>query len=154
MKRRRVRPVRRAGFTLLEVLLVLAILGVIAAIVVPRLLGQQQEANKDTARASIEGYEDALQFYAVNHNGNFPQGADSETVATMLMSPTDENGKTQQPLLEERPLDPWGNLLNYDNETPQETGTPRIWSNGPNGENEEGSGDDINNWTTEEEEQV
>jgi general secretion pathway protein G len=135
-------------------LLVLAILGVIAAIVVPRLLGQQQEANKDTAKASIEGYEDALQFYAVNHNGNFPEGADSEGVATMLMSTTDEKGKTQQPLLDDLPRDPWDNLLNYDNETPQENGTPRIWSNGPNGENEDGSGDDINNWTTVEDEEV
>lgn len=154
MQCQRARQSRRSGFTLLEVLLVLAILGVIAAIVVPRLIGQQQEANIDTARASIEGYEDALQLYAVGHNGNFPEGADAEGVANMLMSTTDEKGKRQQPLLEERPLDPWGNLLNYDNETPQESGTPRIWSNGPNGENEDGSGDDINNWTTPEEEEV
>lgn len=49
----------RRGFTLMEVLLVLAILGVIAAMVVPQLLGRQQKANEDAARMSIHGLEQA-----------------------------------------------------------------------------------------------
>ena len=52
----------RRGFTLLEVLIVLAILGVIAAMVVPRLLGQQRVANEKATRISIEGIESALEL--------------------------------------------------------------------------------------------
>lgn len=150
MRRQSARRVRRGGFTLLEVLLVLAILGVIAAIVVPRLLGQQQEANKDAARASIEGFEKALEFYALHHNARFPKG-DISVALQELMSPTDSDGKQQEILLTEEPRDPWGNLLNYEYETTKTVdGSPAIWSNGPDGENDEGGNDDITNWVVEE----
>jgi general secretion pathway protein G len=150
MQRQSARRSRRGGFTLLEVLLVLAILGVIAAIVVPRLLGQQVEANKDAARASIQGLEKALEFYALRHNAKFPEG-DINVALQELMSPTDADGKQQEILLTEEPRDPWEQLLNYEYPTTKTMdGSPAIWSNGPNGTNDEGSDDDITNWLVEE----
>ncbi|MFM7833395.1 MAG: prepilin-type N-terminal cleavage/methylation domain-containing protein, partial [Planctomycetaceae bacterium] len=50
----------RNGFTLMEVLLVLGILGIIMAMVVPRILGRQKGAYEDVARASLSGLADAL----------------------------------------------------------------------------------------------
>ena len=96
------RQARRGGFTLLEVLLVLAILGVIAAIVVPSLLGRQQEAMVRTTKSSIAGLETALQAYAIDHNGRPPQGSAQE-VNQMLMAPEPIDGRQVDPLKEELP---------------------------------------------------
>jgi general secretion pathway protein G len=144
MQRRSARRSRRGGFTLLEVLLVLAILGVIAAIVVPRLLGQQKTANIKAARVSIQGLESALELYAVNHNATYPEG-DINVAMQELMSATDAQGNKQNVLLTEQPLDPWGRLLNYEYPTEKTAdGRPAIWSDGELVDDES---DDINNWS-------
>jgi general secretion pathway protein G len=148
MRRQSARRVRRGGFTLLEVLLVLAILGVIAAIVVPRLLGQQREANVDAAKASIQGFDKALELYALRHNGQYPTGTNKDVFA-LLMSNVDEDGTTQEVLLDEIPLDPWGQELQYSLESPHNLdGRPDVWSLGPDGA--DGTADDITNWPVEE----
>jgi general secretion pathway protein G len=148
MQRYSARRVRRGGFTLLEVLLVLAILGVIAAIVVPRLLGQQREANKDAAKASIQGFEKALELYALRHNGEYPEG-DTAAVVQMLMSNTDTDGTTQEVLLDEVPMDPWNQPIQYSLENPHNLdGRPDVWSIGP--DKKDGTEDDITNWPVEE----
>ncbi len=139
-------PARRGGFTLLEVLLVLAILGVIAAMVVPQLLGRQQKAMVDTTRSSISGLEQALKIYAVDHDGEFPQG--NQSALPTLLQPLDKNGQPMPPYLEKAPTDAWGQLLYYEwpNTRAPQAGKPAIWSSGPNKQSEDGSGDDVNNW--------
>lgn len=137
----------RAGFTLLELLIVLAILGVIAAMVVPNLLGSQKKANIKATQTSIHGLEQALKLYAVDHAGTYPTGG--REVIEQLMSKTDEQGKTVDPLLQEIPLDAWGQPLNYEYPSSKLTADkPAIWSSGPNRQDEQGSGDDVNNWGT------
>jgi general secretion pathway protein G len=145
MKKQRSRR-RSRGFTLLEVLLVVAILGVIAAMVVPQLLGRQQKAMIDTTRASITGLEQALKLYAIDHDGEFPTG--SQDALNNLMQPVDRYGQPMQPYLEKLPVDAWGELLLYEypNTKSQQSTVPAIWSAGPNKQNENGAGDDINNW--------
>ena len=138
---------RRAAFTLLEVLLVLAILGVIAAMVVPQLLGRQQKAMVDTTRASIANLENAVKMYAIDHDGEYPQG--NQSALSVLMEPVDNRtGQPMQPYLEKLPTDAWGQMLFYEypNSKAQRSTKPAIWSAGPNRQNEDGSGDDINNW--------
>lgn len=143
------RQPRRRGFTLTEVLLVLAILGVIAAMVVPNLIGQQQTALVRTTKASIKGLEDAMKQYAVGNDGEFPQG-DRDTVFATLMNPgQDSDGRTVAPYLEKIPKDAWEQPLYYEFPTSKiANGTrPAIWSSGKNRQNEDGGGDDVNNWT-------
>ncbi|WP_237226006.1 type II secretion system major pseudopilin GspG [Rubinisphaera sp. JC750] len=136
----------RLGFTLLEVLLVLAILGVIAAMVVPQLLGRQQKAMVDTTRTSITNLEQALKMYAIDHDGQYPEG--SQEALNTLMQPTDRNGQAMAPYLESLPKDAWGEMLFYEwpNSKTSNGIKPAIWSAGPNKRNENGSGDDVNNW--------
>ena len=128
---------------MLEVLIVLAIIGVIAAMVVPRLLGQQKKALVQTAQASIHGLESALQFYAVDNNGDFPA-----MVEMLLHPPVSRDGKPGQAYLEKIPLDPWGQPFNYEYPNMKaKVDKPAIWSNGPDRKNDNGGGDDVTNWT-------
>ena len=138
----------RTGFTLLEVLLVLAILGVIGAMVVPQLLGQQKKAMVQTTQASIKNFEDAVELYAVGNDGEYPQGTE-ETVIELLMSPVDPvTGQSIQPILDEIPMDAWKNPLKYEyppSGNHSVVGSkPAIWSIGP--DKQDGSDDDVTNW--------
>lgn len=139
---------RRRGFTLVEVLLVLAILGVIAAMVIPNLIGAQGQANTQAAKNSIAGFENALKLYAVANGGSFPEGAREEVIGLMMNPGQDANGKPVPAYLEKQPKDPWGQALYYEwpnSKVPNAT-KPAIWSSGLNKQNEDGTGDDINNW--------
>lgn len=125
---------RRGGFTLTEVLLVLAILGVIAAMVVPNLMARQVEALKRQSRVNIATFENIAKQYAVDHDGDWP------TDINAMMNP----GNGVAPYLEKIPKDGWNQPLNY--EAQQGADKPKIWSNGQNKTNDSGGGDDLNNW--------
>lgn len=143
-----VRNNRRRGFTLTEVLLVLAIIGVIAAMVVPNLIGSQKKANIDATKINIKNFEGVIDNYAIANGGEYPQGS-REDVINMLMSPgQDADGRPIPQYLTATPRDAWDQPLYYDAGKPTPAGKPGIWSSGPNKVNDEGSGDDINNWTT------
>lgn len=138
IRRQRRNETKRAGFTLLEVLIVLAIIGVIAAMAVPRLLGQQQSANIKVTKTAITNLEQSAKLYAVDNLGEPP-----ESIEVMLQKREDGTA----PLLDKMPIDAWNEPLNYEYpNTRAETDGPAIWSNGKNRKNDNGSGDDINNW--------
>ena len=138
------RSTRRQGFTLTEVLLVLAILGVIAAMVVPNLMSQQQEALKRQTKVNITNFERIAQSYAVDHEGEWPQN-----INAMMNPGQDSDGKTRAPYMESTPKDGWNQPLYYEypNSKASTIDKPAIWSSGKNKQNEDGGGDDINNWS-------
>lgn len=144
------RRIARSGFTLIEVLLVLAILGVIAAMVVPNLLGKQEQANIKATSISIKGFEEAVKLYAVDHDGLFPDG-NGDTVIQLLMTPeqTADSATPRAPYLESTPLDAWKQPLRYEypasGNRQSTTGKPAIWSAGP--DRQDDTADDINNWS-------
>lgn len=130
----------RLGFTLLELLIVLAIIGVIAAMVVPRFFGTLDESKIKATRTSINGLEQTIDLYRVDRG--MP-----ESIA-MLMQTTDDTGKEIEPLLDKVPRDAWNEALNYEYpNTKAKSSRPAIWSNGPDRKNDNGGNDDINNWS-------
>ena len=92
---------RRSGFTLMEVLLVLAIIGVIMTMVVPKVLGRQQHANADATKVSIGGLTQALKLYSLDHSGQFPVSA--EGLNSLLKAPGARDPRWRGPYLEKSP---------------------------------------------------
>jgi len=143
----------RAGFTLLELLIVLAIILVIAAMVVPNLIGQQQGAMEKTTKATIETIKkNPVGSWAAEHDGTYFKGNGNEAWQAMI-NPGTYKGRKLRPLIEEPPLDAWGQVLQYEwtgdgHSKKQGALTPAIWSIGANGQDEGGSGDDLNSWTS------
>jgi general secretion pathway protein G len=138
-------PARARGFTLMEVLLVLAILGVIIALVVPNLLGRQQEANNKAARVQIQGVESACELYALDHSGAFPETLDA------LLSRQGDDNNWKGPYLKSSnkiPNDPWGNPIQYayPGQNQGADNRPDIWSMGL--DKQSNTADDITNWET------
>ena len=74
VKTRTARRPARSGFTLMEILIVLAILAVIIGLVLPNLIGSQRQANIKAAKLAVKSVETALETYAVDHDGEFPSG--------------------------------------------------------------------------------
>jgi len=130
------------GFSLLEVMVVLVIIGIIASMVVPNLMGSQDTAREQKAVIDIGSLETALGMYR-SQNYNYPtteQGLEAlvtETDIEPLPKRFPEGG-----YIKRLPQDPWGN--DYQLLNPGERGKIDIFSMGPDGE--AGTDDDIGNW--------
>ena len=137
----------KSGFTLVELMVVLAILVLLVALVGPRLLGSQEKADIKAAVQQIDSLETALKLYHVD-NRNYP--STEEGLQALLSKPSDENRAKSWdgPYLDEDtvPADPWGNAYTY--QYPPAHGSrdiPNIASKGKDGQ--ENTEDDIKNWS-------
>ncbi|MBU2971239.1 type II secretion system major pseudopilin GspG [Pseudoalteromonas sp. C2R02] len=136
---------KQSGFSLLEVMVVLVIIGMIMAIVAPNIMGQQEEAAVDKAHLDIQQLEDAMAMYKLR-NKVYPsteQGLEAlvtETDVEPLPRRFPEGG-----FIDKLPEDPWGNP--YQLVSPGEIGKIDLFSMGPDGE--VGTEDDIGNWDEE-----
>lgn len=130
------------GFTLLEVMIVLVIIGIIASMVVPNLMGSQDTAREQKAVIDIGSLETALGMYR-SQNYNYPT---TEQGLEALVSQTDIEPLPRRfpegGYIKRLPKDPWGN--DYQLLNPGENGKMDIFSMGPDGV--QGTDDDIGNW--------
>lgn len=138
----------RAGFTLLELLLVVGILVMLAAFALPTFMGTQKQAQADAAASQIDLFEKQLLLYQ-SQNNVFP--TTEQGLRALLEKPEDEPvpAKWAGPYLSDENLaDPWGS--EYQFAFPGEHNgdkKPDIWSFGP--DREDGTDDDIGNWKKE-----
>ena len=140
----------RRGFTLIEIMVVMVILGILAGLIIPRIMGRPEEARRTKARIQIESIETALKLYKLD-NGSYPtteQGlqalVEPPSVGT-LASAWREGGYLEKGRV---PKDPWDNEYIY--LCPGIHGDFDLVSYGADGETGgEGKDMDINNWELE-----
>jgi general secretion pathway protein G len=138
------------GFTLIELMVVMVILGVLAGLIVPRIMGRPEEARRMKAKIQIHSLETALQLYKLD-NGNYPnteQGMQSLVEAPGagdLAKSWREGGYLEKGKV---PKDPWGNDYIY--LSPGTRSDFDLISYGPDGvAGGDGKNEDINNWDLE-----
>ena len=127
------------GFTLVEMLLVVTIIGILAALVIPRIAGTSETAREKAAYADIKGgIKTAIDRYEVE-NGTYPK-----TLQDLITRPGDAKNWSG-PYLDELPKDPWGNPYVYVFPGRNNPNGYDLYSMGRDGQ--DGTADDIGNWT-------
>lgn len=133
------------GFTLIEVMVVVVILGILAAIIVPRIMGRPEEAKRTKAQVDIKAVEEALSLYKLD-NGFYPnteQGIEA-LVKKPETAPIPKKWK-EGGYLPKVPSDPWGRDYQY--LSPGEHGDFDLYSLGADGEpGGEGKDADVESW--------
>ncbi|WP_428775601.1 type II secretion system major pseudopilin GspG [Vibrio sp.] len=135
---------KQSGFTLLEVMVVIVILGILASFVVPNLLGNKEKADQQKAITDIVALENALDMYKLD-NSVYPttdQGLDA--LVTKPSNPEPRNYRDGG-YIKRLPNDPWGNPYQY--LSPGDKGNIDVFTLGADGqEGGEGVAADIGNW--------
>jgi general secretion pathway protein G len=130
----------KIGFTLVELMLVVIIIGVLVAMVMPRLTGRSEEARVGVAKADIDlNIATALKLYELD-NGAFPSS--DEGLDALLSAPSSAKN-WKGPYLEKKPIDPWGNQYKYRYPGTHRTYDYDLYSLGRDGME---SVDDVVNW--------
>jgi general secretion pathway protein G len=133
----------QTGFTLVEVMVVVVILGILAAIIVPKIMSRPEQARMVKAKQDVLAIQSALDLYKLD-NGIYPttdQGLEA-LVTKPSSNPSPQNWKSDG-YLQQLPKDPWGENYQYTNENDK----LRIYSYGPKGKDGETQ---IGNWNVDE----
>ncbi|CAM3712477.1 type II secretion system major pseudopilin GspG [Bordetella tumulicola] len=115
---------RQQGFTLIEIMVVIVIMGILAALVVPRVLDRPDQARRVAAQQDISGLMQALKLYRLD-NGRYPSTA--QGLQALVQRP--EGARNWRPYLDRMPNDPWGQPYQYLN--PGVKGEIDVFSFGP-----------------------
>lgn len=134
------------GFTLIEIMVVVIIIGILAAIVAPNVIGNVDKANVTKAKTEIRALESALKLYRLD---NFQYPSSEQGLEALVVRPNDPNLRNWNPRgymeRDSLPVDPWGNPYQYLN--PGNNGEIDVYSFGADGRP---GGDehnaDIGNW--------
>lgn len=131
------------GFTLIELMVVLLIIGVLAALVVPNVLDRADDARVTAARADVANLMQALKLYKLD-NRRYPSA--EQGLEALRSKPTSGTPPTNwRPYLDQLPKDPWGNAYVYLN--PGIKGEVDVMSYGADGQSGgEGKAADIGSW--------
>lgn len=132
-----------AGFTLIEVMVVVVILGILASIILPKIMSRPEQARIVKVKQDILAIQSALDLYKLD-NGFYPttdQGL--QALVTKPSSPPEPRNWKSDGYLQDVPQDPWGEAYQYGNDNEK----LRIFSYGPKGKE---GGSEIGNWNMKE----
>jgi len=136
----------RSGFTLIEVMVVVAILAILAAVIVPRVMDQPGKARIAKAKQDVRAIESALDLYKLD---NYRYPTTDQGLEALVSKPTggpEAKNYKDGGYLRDLPRDPWGNPYQYLN--PGEHRDVDIYSLGADGvPGGDGENADIGNWT-------
>jgi len=138
---------RARGFTLIEIMVVVVILGILAAVIVPKLTGKPDEARAVKAQADIRQLESALEMYKLD---NFYYPSTQQGLEALVTKPSgDPQAKNWRAgYITRLPKDPWGNPYQY--LQPGNKGNFDVFSMGADGKpGGEGMDADVGNWNVE-----
>jgi general secretion pathway protein G len=142
----KIRNIRRptAAFTLLEIMVVVVILGVLAATIVPQFIGTTHDAKVSAAKSQVSEIESALERLAI-HMDRYP--STDEGLKLLVEAPAGDASKWRGPYLKQVRNDPWGNPYQYRAPGVRHSNSFDVWSRGAdNADGGEGQGADIGNW--------
>jgi general secretion pathway protein G len=144
MKTNRNKRRSRRGFTLLEVMIVVAIIVMLAAFAIPNLLGMQDSAKIKAAKVQVQAFNSAVESYKAMQ-GDFPSG--DQGLNMLVTGPGQGDWKPLMANEDVNMPDPWGQKYNYmfpGSKNKYGSSHPDIWSSGP--DRQSGTADDIGNW--------
>lgn len=133
---------RSAGFTLIEVMVVVVIIGVLATLVLPRVLNRTDDAYQAAVKSDIQALTSAFKLYKLD-NFNYP--TTDQGIESLVNQPGGAKNWKQGGYVDQLPTDPWGNPYQY--LSPGRNGEFDVWSYGADGQpGGEGANADIGNW--------
>ena len=138
-------PIRSAGFSLIEILIVVVIIGILAAVIVPRVMDEPDRARVTKAQQDVQALVTALNMYRLD---NYQYPSTEQGLEALVRRPS---GQPEAPnwkdggYIDRLPRDPWGREYQYLN--PGVHGEIDVWSYGANGlPGGEGINAEIGNW--------
>lgn len=135
---------RSAAFTLVEIMVVVVILGILAATIIPQFVSSTQDAKIGAAKADIANLESAIERFYINMD-RYP--SNEEGLKALSDPPSGDDKKWRGPYIKQVKPDPWGNVYQY--RLPGTHGRNRfdVWSRGADGaDGGENEAADIGNW--------
>lgn len=132
------------AFTLVEIMVVVVILGILAATIIPQFLGTKTDAKIAAAKSDVSQLENALERFNV-HMDRYP--STEEGLNALVAAPSGDENKWRGPYVKQLKNDPWGNAYQYRNPGTHHASSFDLWSRGADGQDGgEGDNADVGNW--------
>ena len=133
---------RRHAFTLVEIMVVVIVIGILAATIIPKFIGTTHDAKVATAKGNIAELDAALERYNVQMD-SYP--SNEEGLKALVEKPANDDGKWRGPYIKLLRPDPWGQPYQYKNPGTHHATGPDLWCRDPDKANA-GEGGEIGNW--------
>ena len=138
------RPHTSSAFTLVEIMVVVVILGILAATILPQFIGTAHDAKVGMAKSNIAELESAVEKFYI-HMDRYPSS--EEGLEALVTEPADSEGQWRGPYVKMLRNDPWKNPYQYRSPGQNGSTTFDLWSRGADGaDGGEGDGKDVTNW--------
>lgn len=135
---------KQSAFTLIEIMVVVIILGILAATIIPQFMGTTHDAKVSAAKSDVSQLENALERFNV-HMDRYP--TTEEGLNALVVAPSDGGSKWRGPYVKQVKNDPWGNPYQYHNPGTHHATSFDLWSRGADGQDGgEGENADVGNW--------